>query len=359
MNLEEMKREIERIARSRGWSDSVTDKLVWVLTELGEASNAWKRNRSQTVKARELADVIIGTLDLSRVLCPGINMDYVVAQKLRSLERTERVSSDYLVVDVSAFLSEKRFAFLLELLEEKELSPERVVLANELYSILSGFAFGERKPSDENLLPLREIVTSWEKLDANKIMSWMSSEKFSSLLRIFFEKWNPLPAGELVGYDRSKNPIDAEEFRKKLGKAGELLYDELKTAQKTRSCIVCLSRALARLLVRMRHVLIEIPHTKKKMWMEKHNWFGGLIFFIVTDVAARNISAPDLERLLSEIAQHASPIVRNLFVDIDIPSLAHSIFNLFAPTVVAAVLGVTSVAIAFDSISYPKIVMGH
>jgi NTP pyrophosphatase (non-canonical NTP hydrolase) len=352
--LEEIRREIARIAQLKGWIDSPPEKFVCALTELGEAGNAWKKNASQDTKAEELADVIISTLDLSRVLCPMVNMDDVVAHKLKRLEQTDDPGRSYIVIDVSAFLARKRLPFLLKLLEEKELSPSRVVLADKIHSILSRFV-DHKEFSKQDLSLFLEIAQSWEGPYPNRIGKWLGSEEFLGLLQTFFQRWKPLPASEFIGYDRTKNPIDAEELKRKLGVAGDLLYDELKTAEKTRSCILCLSRGLAHLLTRARHFLIEIPHAKKKMWMVKHDYIGGFLFMIVTGVAATNITPVDLENLLSEIAQHASPIVRNLFADVDISILAHWICQLLSPTI-AAGLGAVSVAIAFDSISYPKIV---
>jgi hypothetical protein len=289
------------------------------------------------------------TLDLSRVLYSPVD-----AQKPEKLDQPDKTWHNYLVVDVSTFLSKRRLAFLLKLLEERELLPRRVVLADKIYSILSEYV-KEGRLSEHNLLFFQEIAGNWEGHYPNRNVKWISDEEFLSSLKKFFQKWKPLPASEVIGYERSKNPIDAEELKKRLGLVGDIVYDELKTAERTRCCIVCLSRGLARLLGKVRHFLIEIPHAKKKVWMEKHAWVGGLLFFVVADVSARKISTSDLENLLSEIAQHASPIVRNLFADVDIQNLARWVLQLLGPTIAAGFLGAVSVAIAFDSISYPKI----
>jgi len=356
VHLEEIKGIVEKIARLRGWSESTADKFVSALTELGEAGNAWKRNAGQDLKAEELADIIISTLDLSRVMCPNMNMDNVVVQKLRKIQQTEElVSRNYLVVDVSAFLSRRRLAFLLKLLEEKELVPNQIVLADKLYSVLSTYV-KEGALNEDAFSSFLEIARNWEGPYPRRTGTWIRDEEFLILLKTFFERWKPTPAGELIGYDKQKNPIDPEELRKKLGLVADILYDELKTAEKARSCIICLSRGLARLLKKTRHFLIEIPHAKKKVWMEKNNWVGGLLFFIVTGVTATHISAGDIENLLSDLAKHASPITRNLLADVNIPNLAHGIVQLLGPTVASVVFGTVSIAIAFDSISYPRVV---
>jgi hypothetical protein len=294
------------------------------------------------------------TLDLRRLLYSPVD-----AQKPKKLDQPDETWHNYLAVDVSAFLSTRRLAFLLKLLEEKELLPRRVVLADKIYSILSKYV-KEGRLSEDDLLLFQEIAESWEGHERarypDRNVKWTSDKEFLSSLKIFFQKWKPLPASEVIGYERPKNPIDAGELRRRLGLAGDIVYDELKTAERTRCCILCLSRGLARLLGKARHFLIEIPHAKKKVWMKKHDWVGGLLFFVVTGVSTTKISATDLENLLSEIAQHASPIVRNLFADVDIQNLARWVLQLLGPTIAAGFLGAVSVAIAFDSIRYPKIV---
>jgi NTP pyrophosphatase (non-canonical NTP hydrolase) len=359
MHLEEIKAEIARIARRRGWSNgigSVPTKFVCALTELGEAGNAWKENESEVVKAEELADTLISLLDLSRVLCPSINMDNIVGQKLSRLGFAEKKPDNLLVIDPSVFFSRDRFIFLLKLLEEEELSPKRTVLADGLYDILSESS-GKRSLSEKNELFLRDIMSKWEGFNAQKALGWVSSSEFLELLDEFFQKWRPLPASEFIGKDRQKNPIDAEELQRKLGRAGEILYDELKTAQRTRSCIVCLSGGLTRLLHKLQQAFIEVPHIKKKKWMMKHRWFGKLVFLVVFEVAREEITQSGLESLLSEMAKNHAPIVQYLLVEMDIPTLARWLLDLLGPILASVGVGLVTAVVAYDSVSAPRTVL--
>jgi NTP pyrophosphatase (non-canonical NTP hydrolase) len=85
MHLEEMKREIEQLVLDKGFYNRLEDipkKLLFAFIELGEASDAWKKGRSQEEIAEELIDAIFYILDASRLACPTINMDQMFQQKL-------------------------------------------------------------------------------------------------------------------------------------------------------------------------------------------------------------------------------------------------------------------------------------
>ena len=62
--------------------DDVPKKLLFAFIELGEASDNWKKGRSEEEIAEELIDVIFYVLDASRLACPSINMDEMFKKKL-------------------------------------------------------------------------------------------------------------------------------------------------------------------------------------------------------------------------------------------------------------------------------------
>jgi len=85
MHLEEMKKEIAQLVLEKGFYNKVEDlpkKLLFAFIELGEASDAWKKGRTQEEIAEELIDVIFYVLDASRLACPTVNMDQMFQQKL-------------------------------------------------------------------------------------------------------------------------------------------------------------------------------------------------------------------------------------------------------------------------------------
>jgi NTP pyrophosphatase (non-canonical NTP hydrolase) len=85
MNLEKMKQEIEKLVLEKGFYNKPEDipkKLLFAFIELGEASDAWKKGRTQEKIAEELIDVIFYVLDASRLACPKVNMDQMFQQKL-------------------------------------------------------------------------------------------------------------------------------------------------------------------------------------------------------------------------------------------------------------------------------------
>lgn len=95
MDLEEMKKEIEKLVLEKGFYNKPKDipkKLLFAFTELGEASDAWKKGKSEEVIAEELIDVIFYVLDTSRLACPKINMDEMF---LRKLHKNRRRSYQY------------------------------------------------------------------------------------------------------------------------------------------------------------------------------------------------------------------------------------------------------------------------
>jgi NTP pyrophosphatase (non-canonical NTP hydrolase) len=85
MHLEEMKKEIERLVLEKGFYNKPEDipkKLLFAFIELGEASDMWKKGRSEEEIAEELVDVIFYVLDASRLACPSVNMDEMFKKKL-------------------------------------------------------------------------------------------------------------------------------------------------------------------------------------------------------------------------------------------------------------------------------------
>lgn len=85
MQLEEMKKEIEKLVIAKGFynrPEDIPKKLLFAFIELGEASDAWKKGMPQEKIAEELMDVIFYILDASRLACPDMNMDEVFQKKL-------------------------------------------------------------------------------------------------------------------------------------------------------------------------------------------------------------------------------------------------------------------------------------
>ena len=85
MHLEEMKKEIENLVLEKGFYNKPEDipkKLLFAFIELGEASDNWKKGKSEEEIAEELIDVIFYVLDASRLACPSIDMDEMFRKKL-------------------------------------------------------------------------------------------------------------------------------------------------------------------------------------------------------------------------------------------------------------------------------------
>jgi len=85
MHLEEMKKEINKLVLQKGFynkPEDVPKKLLFAFIELGEASDAWKKGRSEEKIAEELVDAIFYVLDASRLACPTMNMDEMFLKKL-------------------------------------------------------------------------------------------------------------------------------------------------------------------------------------------------------------------------------------------------------------------------------------
>jgi len=85
MNLEEMKKEIEKLVLEKGFynrPEDIPKKLLFAFIELGEASDAWKKGLSEEEVAEELIDVVFYVLDASRLACPAVNMDEMFKKKL-------------------------------------------------------------------------------------------------------------------------------------------------------------------------------------------------------------------------------------------------------------------------------------
>jgi len=95
MHLEDMKKEIEKLVIEKGFynkPENIPKKLLFAFVELGEASDAWKKGRSEEVIAEELVDVIFYVLDASRLACPSMNMDEMF---LKKLEKNKKRSYQY------------------------------------------------------------------------------------------------------------------------------------------------------------------------------------------------------------------------------------------------------------------------
>ncbi len=93
MHLEEMKKEIEKLVIEKDFynkPEDVPKKLLFAFIELGEASDAWKKGRSQEKIAEELIDVIFYVLDTSRLACPTIDMDQMFQEKLKKNKNRSR-----------------------------------------------------------------------------------------------------------------------------------------------------------------------------------------------------------------------------------------------------------------------------
>lgn len=92
MHLEEMKKEIKELVLEKGFYNKPEDipkKLLFAFVELGEASDAWKKGKSEEKIAEELVDVIFYVLDASRLACSTINMDEMFLKKLdKNRQRT-------------------------------------------------------------------------------------------------------------------------------------------------------------------------------------------------------------------------------------------------------------------------------
>jgi NTP pyrophosphatase (non-canonical NTP hydrolase) len=92
VHLEEMKREIRKLVLEKGFynkPEDVPKKLLFAFIELGEASDAWKKGKSEEEIAEELIDVIFYVLDTSRLACPTVDMDQMFDKKLtKNKQRT-------------------------------------------------------------------------------------------------------------------------------------------------------------------------------------------------------------------------------------------------------------------------------
>jgi len=64
------------------WKPKDIPKKPFAFIELGEASDAWKKGKTEEEIAEELIDVIFYVLDASRLACPNVNMDKMFKNKL-------------------------------------------------------------------------------------------------------------------------------------------------------------------------------------------------------------------------------------------------------------------------------------
>jgi len=90
MNLEEMKKEIEKLVLEKGFynkPEDVPKKLLFAFIELGEASDSWKKGCGEEKIAEELIDVVFYILDVSRLACPSVNLDEMFYRKLEKNRR--------------------------------------------------------------------------------------------------------------------------------------------------------------------------------------------------------------------------------------------------------------------------------
>jgi len=94
-----MKREIEELVLEKGFYNNPKDaakKLLFAFIELGEASDAWKKGKSEEIIAEELVDVIFYVLDASRLAAPSINMDQMFKVKLeKNMKRPYRYGEEH------------------------------------------------------------------------------------------------------------------------------------------------------------------------------------------------------------------------------------------------------------------------
>ncbi|MDH5450788.1 MAG: hypothetical protein OEY24_03985 [Candidatus Bathyarchaeota archaeon] len=99
MHLEEMKKEINELVLEKGFYNKPEDipkKLLFAFVELGEASDAWKKGKSEEEIAEELVDVIFYVLDASRLACSTINMDEMFLKKLeKNRQRTYQYGEEH------------------------------------------------------------------------------------------------------------------------------------------------------------------------------------------------------------------------------------------------------------------------
>ena len=92
MHLEDMKNEIEKLVKDKGFYNKPEDipkKLLFAFVELGEASDAWKKGKSEEVIGEELVDTLFYVLDASRLACPSVNMDQMFLRKLEKNNKRE------------------------------------------------------------------------------------------------------------------------------------------------------------------------------------------------------------------------------------------------------------------------------
>ncbi|MCC6013766.1 MAG: hypothetical protein LM593_05315 [Candidatus Verstraetearchaeota archaeon] len=85
MNLEDMKKEVEKLVIEKGFynrKEDIPKKFLFAFIELAEASDAWKKGESEERIAEELIDTIFYILDVSRLACPSINLDEMFLKKL-------------------------------------------------------------------------------------------------------------------------------------------------------------------------------------------------------------------------------------------------------------------------------------
>lgn len=87
-----MKKEIGKLVLEKGFykPEDIPKKLLFAFIELGEASDAWKKGKSQEEIAEELIDVIFYVLDASRLACPAVNMDEMFQKKLEKNKNRPR-----------------------------------------------------------------------------------------------------------------------------------------------------------------------------------------------------------------------------------------------------------------------------
>jgi len=254
-----------------------------------------------------------------------------------------------LVIDVSCFVFKRRLIFLRELLEEPEIAPSRLILADDLFSLFDGY-IKKGKFQEDAFELIEELAKAWGyPVRPKVVLEWIQSHEFLEMLKSLFEKWRPVPASKIIG-SSSSNPIDLQEIVQVLGKAGRVLYQELAAAMKAKTFLLALTRQTIRVLRRISIVIIEVPLAKKKKFMEKYRWTAGILFMLIFEISREELNLQAVKSLIEGIMKEGSPIVSQLLSGVEIVPLADTVFSVLAGIAIATV----TTAIVFDSITIPE-----
>jgi NTP pyrophosphatase (non-canonical NTP hydrolase) len=108
--LTEMQIAVCRLVKTKKFYDQkkhIPHKLLFLLIEVGEAANAWKKGKSSREIIEELIDCVFYIVDVAYLIEPDINLDEVFSDKLhKNLKREVQYGEDHRIRSKRDYKSE-------------------------------------------------------------------------------------------------------------------------------------------------------------------------------------------------------------------------------------------------------------